>query len=193
MYRSVLPLPHPSCREQEWPLGRNLDRVVKEAPCDLVILKTRRLNKNIENILVISGGYFETRKALLLALPMAKEYGAKIEILSVVTDDRTIELVRGNAERLSKMCDRVKVPHELKYMHSRSLVSAVIEQSKSYDILVMGSGPQSALERTMFGAVYDRIIRSVDVPVLVLKTARGDRPQVQIPSGQSRPRVPGLD
>jgi len=174
-------------------LGRNLDRVVREAPCDLVILKTRRLTKNIENILVVSGGYFETRKALLLALPMAKEYGARIEILSVITDDRTIELVRGNADRLSKMCDRVKVPHELKYIHSRSLVNAVIEQSKGCDILVMGSGPQSALERTMFGAVYDRIIRSVDVPVLVLKTARGDRPQLQIPAGQPRPPIPGLD
>ena len=174
-------------------LGRNLDRVVREAPCDLVILKTKRLNKNIDNILVVSGGYFETRKALLLALPMAKEYGAKIEILSVVTDDRTIELVRGNAERLSKMCDRVKVPHELKYIHSRSLVNSVIEQSISYDLLVMGAGPQSALESAMFGAVYDRIIRSVDVPVLVLKTARGEKSQMQISSGPSRPSIPGLD
>ena len=174
-------------------LGRNLDRVVKEAPCDLVILKTKRLNKNIENILVISGGYFETRKALLLALPLAKEYSARINILSVITDDRTIQLVRGNAERLSKMCDRVKVPHDLKYIHSRSLVNTVIEQSKGCDIIVMGSGPQSALERTMFGAIYDRIIRSVDVPVLVLKTARGDRPQMQMPPGQPRQPIPGLD
>ncbi len=174
-------------------LGRNLDRVVKEAPCDLAIMKTKRLTKNIENILVVSGGYFETRKALLLALPMAKEYGARIEILSVITDDRTIQLVRGNAERLSKMCDRVKVPHELKYIHSRSLVNTVIEQSKGCDLLVMGSGPQTAIERTMFGAIYDRIIRSVDVPVLVLRTARGDRSQLQITARQPRPPIPGLD
>jgi hypothetical protein len=57
----------------------------------------------------------------------------------------------------------------------------------------MGAEPQSALERTMFGAVYDRVIRSVDVPVLVLKTARavkGGAPQAQISPTLA---IPGFD
>ncbi len=160
-------------------LGRNLDRVVREAPCDVAIIKTARLKKSMENILLVSGGYFETRKALLLALPLAKEYGAKIEILSVITDDRQVELIHGNAERLAKMADRVKVSNDVKYVYSKSLVSVVLEHARNSDILVMASGPQSALERTLFGEVYDRIIRSVDVPVLVLKTARAPKPSAQ--------------
>lgn len=174
-------------------LGRNLDRVVRDAPCDVVIIKTKRLSKSIENILLVSGGYIETRKALLLALPIAREFGAKIEILSVITDDKQVELMRGNAERLSKMADRVKVRNEVKFDHSKSLVGAVMEHSRHADILVMGAGPQSALERTMFGAVYDRIIRSVDVPVLVLKTARVGKPSTSNVSLPSRPPVGGLD
>jgi amino acid transporter/nucleotide-binding universal stress UspA family protein len=174
-------------------LGRNLDRVVREASCDVAIMKTRRLSKNIERILLVSGGYFETRKALLLALPIAREFGAKIEILSVVTDDRHIELMRGNAERLSRMSDRVKVQNETKFVHSKSFVSAVLDRAQDCDLLVMGAGPQSALERTMFGAVYDRVIRSVDVPVLVLKTARAvkssDQPETMAPKAP----IPGLD
>lgn len=174
-------------------LGRNLDRVVREAPCDVAIIKTRRLSKNIENILLVSGGYFETRKALLLALPLAREFGAKVEILSVITDERFIELARGNAERLSKMCDRVKVKSEVKFVHSKSLVNAVMEHALACDILVMGTGPQSTIERTLFGAVYDRIIRSVEVPVLVLKTARAEKSGfVQVPPAP-RQKVPGLD
>jgi amino acid transporter/nucleotide-binding universal stress UspA family protein len=174
-------------------LGRNLDRVVREAQCDVAIIKTKRLSKNIENILLISGGYFETRKALLLALPIAREYGAKIEILAVITDDRQLELMRGNAERLSKMSDRVKVANEIKYVHSKSFVNAVLDHAQHCDILVMGAEPQSALERTMFGAVYDRVIRSVDVPVLVLKTARAVKGGV--PQAQSSPilAIPGFD
>jgi len=156
-------------------LGRNLDRVVRNAPCDVAIVKTKRLSKNIETILLVVGGYFETRKALLLALPIAREYSAKVEILSVITEDAQVELVRGNAERLARMCDRMKVESEIKYIHSKSFVNAVLEHAKKCDILVMGAGPQSAFERTMFGAAYDRIIRSVDVPVLVLKTARGGK------------------
>ncbi|MGQ9587073.1 MAG: amino acid permease [Thermoplasmata archaeon] len=174
-------------------LGRNLDRVVKEAPCDVAIIKTRRLSKSIERILVVVGGYFETRKALLLALPIAKEFGARIQLLAVITDDSQVALVRGNAERLSKMSDRIKVPNEVKFVHSRSFVNAVLENARTCDILVMGAGPQSALERTMFGALYDRIIRTVDVPVLVLRTARtrksGASPAPNVP----RPPVPGLD
>lgn len=156
-------------------LGRNLDRVVREAPCDVVILKTKRLSKNLERILLVSGSYFETRKALLLALPIAKEYGAKVVILSVITDDRQVELMHGNAERLRSMAHKAGVDTELKFIRSKSLVNTVVEHSEDCDLLVMGTGPQSALERTMFGAVYDRIIRTVDVPVLVLKTARAGK------------------
>ena len=175
-------------------LGRNLDRVVREAPCDAAIIKTKRLSKNIEKILVVLGNYFETRKALLLALPLAKEYGATIDLLAVITDDRQIALIRGNAERLAKMSDRVKVPCNVKYVHSKAFVSSVLEQARTCDILVMGAGPQSALEITMFGAVYDRIIRSVDVPVLVLKTARAKKAGFQIPQNDfEREVIPGLD
>lgn len=168
-------------------LGRNLDEVVRKAPCDVAIIKTKRLSKNIENILLVSGGYFETRKALLLALPIAKEYGAKIQILSVITDDKQLELARGNAERLSKMCARVKVDYEVKHMRAKSLVNAVLEHSKEADLLVMGAGPQGALERTLFGAIYDRIIRSVDVPVLVLKTSKVEKAASTNPL-QAQPR-----
>ena len=79
------------------------------------------------------------------------------------------------------MADRVKVQTEVKFVHSKSLVNSVLEHAQHTDILVMAAGPQSALERTLFGEVYDRIIRSVDVPVLVLKTARAARPNY--PSG----------
>lgn len=151
-------------------LGRNLDEVVRRAPCDVAIIKTKRLTKSIEKILVVSGKYYETRKALLLALPLAREYGASIEILAVITEDRQVALAKGNAERLSKICARVNVPHEVRHLRSRSLVSTVQEEAKKADLLVMGAGAQTAIERTMFGASYDRIIRSVDVPVMVLKT-----------------------
>jgi nucleotide-binding universal stress UspA family protein len=156
-------------------LGRNLDEVVRRAPCDLAIIKTTRLTKSIESILVVSGGYFETRKALLLALPLAREYGAKIDILAVITDEKQLELVRGNAERLAKMCERVKVPYEVKQIRSKSLVNTVMEHAAKSDLLVMGAGPQTAIERTLFGTVYDRIIRSVDVPVMVLRTSRVEK------------------
>ena len=173
-------------------LGRDLDRVVRGAPCDVAIMKTKRLSKNIEKILLVVGGYFETRKALLLALPMAREYGASIEILAVITDDSQVELMRGNAERLSKMSDRVKVPNEVKYVRSMSFVNVVLSHAQNCDLLVMGASPQSTLERTMFGAVYDRIIRSVDVPVLVLKTARAGKGR-QEPYPTPRSPIPGLD
>ncbi|MEW5747826.1 MAG: amino acid permease [Candidatus Thermoplasmatota archaeon] len=159
-------------------LGRNLDEVVRRAPCDVAIIKTKRLSKSIDRILVVSGKYFETRKALLLALPLAREYGASIEILAVITEDRQVALAKGNAERLSKVCARANVSHEVRYLRSKSLVHAVQQETPKFDLLVMGAGPQTAIERTLFGASFDRIIRSVDVPVMILKTTNvGKTPQ----------------
>jgi amino acid transporter len=151
-------------------LGRNLDEVVRRAPCDVAIIKTKRLSKNMERILVVSGKYFETRKALLLALPLAREYGASIEVLAVISDDRQVALAKGNADRLGKICARANVAYEVRYLRSKSLVSAVQQETPKFDLLVMGAGPQTAIERTLFGASLDRIIRSVDVPVMILKT-----------------------
>jgi nucleotide-binding universal stress UspA family protein len=165
-------------------LGRNLDEVVRKAPCDMAIIKTKRLNKNIDNILLVSGGYFESRKALLLALPLAREYGAKVEILNVITDEKTLELSRGNAERLRKMCERVKVECEVHTMRSKSLVNTVLEQAAHHDLLVMGAGQEGGLENVLFGNVYDRIIRSVETPVMVIRTARTENvpPQHAMPA-----------
>ncbi|UCE81307.1 MAG: universal stress protein, partial [Methanobacteriota archaeon] len=110
-----------------------------------------------------------------LALPIAKEYGARIEILAVITDDSQLELFKGNADRLKTMCDRVHVPAEINLVRSKSVVGAVLERSPGVDLLVMGASPQRTIERTLFGAVYDRIIRSVDVPVMVLKTSKAEK------------------
>ena len=174
-------------------LGRNLDVMVRRASCDIAILKTRRMSKNPEKILLVSGKFFETRKSLLLALPIAKEYGARIEILAVVTDDRQLELVKGNASRLKTICDRVHVPAEVRLVRSKSVVVTVLQHTKDVDLLVMGAGPQRAIERTLFGAVYDRIIRTADVPVMVLKTSKTERsaaiPGLQL-SGVPRPQKP---
>ena len=155
---------------------------MRRAPCDIAIIKTRRMSKNPERILLVSGGYFETRKALLLALPIAKEYGAEVDILAVVTEDKHLELVRGNAERLKKICDRVHVPAKIKFARSKTMLDAVSAESEGCDLLVMGAGPQSALERTLFGTSYDRILRSVDVPMLVLRAPRTER-------GSERPHL----
>jgi len=170
-------------------LGRNLDVMVRRASCDIAIIKAKRMSKNPERILLVSGKFFETRKALLLALPIAKEYSAAIEILAVVTDDKQLELVKGNASRLKKVCDRVHVPAEIRLVRSKSLVNSVMEHAQGADLLVMGAGPQGAIERTLFGAVYDRIIRTVDVPVLVLRTSKTERtsPISLFPAAQEPP------
>jgi len=165
-------------------LGRNLDRVVREAPCDVAIIKTKRLSRSIQSILLVNGGYYETRKALLMALPIAKEYGAKIRILSPITADGQIELVKGNAERLQRMCERIEVPSEIKMVHSKSFVNTVLQHAPQSDILVMGAGHQHALEKTMFGATYDRIIRSVDVPVMIIKTVKAVKARAGTASGR---------
>jgi len=176
-------------------LGRNLDVMVRRASCDIAIIKTKRMSKNPERILLVSGKFFETRKALLLTLPIAKEYNAGIEILAIVTDDKQLELVKGNASRLKKICDRVHVPAEIKLVRSKSVVNSVMEHAQGVDLLVMGAGPQRALERTLFGAVYDRIIRTVDVPMLVLRTSKTEKssstpslPAVKSPSQSSKPK-----
>ncbi len=174
-------------------LGRNLDRVVSEAPCDVAVIKTQRLKKSIENVLLVSGGYVETRKALLLALPIAREHGARIELLTVIADDKQVELAHGNADRLCKMAARAKVPTDVKFVRSKNLVDTILGRAQNADILVMGSAPQSMIERTMFGEVYDRIIRSADVPVLVLRTARTQKESPSSEAEEPREEVQDLE
>lgn len=157
-------------------LGRNLDAVIRNAPCDVAIVKTRRLARAVEKILVVSGAFSQSLKATRLAVFLAKEYGAKIEILSVLTDERTLELLRGNAERLGKLCEREGVDYTTVMIRSKSLVNAVVMEAREAGMLVLGVGRRAPLERTMFGPAVDKILQTIACPVVVLRTAHREEP-----------------
>lgn len=177
-------------RTQGTILGRNLDAVVRNAPCDVAIVKTRRLARGVEKILVVSGAFSQSLKAMRLAVFLAKEYGAKIEILTVLTDERTLELMRGNAERLGKLCEHEGVDYTTVLIRSKSLVNAVVMEARDAGMLVLGVGRRAPLEHTMFGPAVDKILQMIACPVVVLRTAHREEPITPHPGGPAPPPPP---
>jgi len=150
-------------------LGSNIDDIIQRSRCDAIVFKTAGLPEKINKILVISGHSWHASHATRLAILLAKEHGAQITVLAVVTDKAKEEedLVRSN--RLMEMCEDEGVAHALKVVHARSEVSGVVGESAKYDLVVMGATTEWVLRKHAFGQATDQIAKKVDKPLLMFR------------------------
>jgi nucleotide-binding universal stress UspA family protein len=52
-------------------------------------------------------------------------------------------------------------------------VDSVVEESKTYDMLVIGAGPEEGIKGTVLGGTQDQIAQRCPVPVLAVRKVRG--------------------
>ena len=160
-------------------LGSNVDRFVQEAPCDVVVFKSAGLKEKVERILVMNAPEWHVSYATGYAILLAKKHRAKITILSAVQTDRELEKERGYSARLAEMCRTHGVPFEEKFVKIRNIVDTVVDEAKTYDLLVLGASTEWRLTQFAFGPMQDQIARRTETPTLMVRKVR--RQEVRAP------------
>jgi len=153
-------------------LGTNVDKLVQQAPCDVVVFKTAGLKEKIERILVFNAPAWHVSYATGYAILLAKQHNATITIYTAATTDEEMEKEKVYSARLAQMCRTHGVPFEEKFAKVRSIVDAVLEEAKSYDLLAVGAGDEWAKLEYAFGSVQDQIARRAPCPVLMVRKVR---------------------
>lgn len=153
-------------------LGTNLDQLAQRAPCDIIVFKAAGLPEKLDRILVMNAPEWHVSHAVGYAIMLAKRHRASISIFSAVQTETQRAKEVAYSARLASMCQTHGIPFEERVVKVRSIVDAVVEEAKGYDLTVLGASSEWRLTQFAFGALQDQIARRIPGPVLMVRKVK---------------------
>jgi len=128
----------------------------------------------------------QSEKALKVAASLAKQHEAELLVLHMlelspaimgesgyISQEQVVHLIKLGEQRFTDFLDKpylkdIKVVPVIKHYKVFSEVAEVAEQHNA-DLIVMGSHGADGLQEIFIGSNTERVVRTSDVPVLVIK------------------------
>ncbi|MBI0583409.1 MAG: amino acid permease [Methanomassiliicoccus sp.] len=149
-------------------LGRKLDDIVRQTPCDIMVLKAEG-KLRLDKIMVLSGGLWHVSKATEVAADIAQMNDSRVTILNVIVNERYLVRAAEYSRRLKMIVESRNVPVIVKEIHPENLVGGVVAESLETNLLVIGSSAVKRWDQFAFGAIQDVIAKNAKCPVLVYR------------------------
>ena len=176
-------------------MGSVAEKVVRHAPCPVLTVPARGQVSAFRHVLCPIDFSESSRRAVALAAELVARGGPGIVLL------HSIELpvsysgeprVEGFAEALDKRASdlledwardlrtRVSVPVTTRSRIGSpgAQVLAVLDDDRTFDLVVMGSHGRTGLRRALLGSVAEKVVRHARCPVVVARTRPADQAAV---------------
>jgi nucleotide-binding universal stress UspA family protein len=167
-------------------LGSVTEKVIRHAPCPVLAVPARGLVSAFNHVLCPVDFSESSRQAVALAAELAAPRGAGITLLHVVEVPVTYSgepRVEGFVEDLDKRSARlleewardlrtkvsVPVATRSRIGNPGAQTLAVLDDDKTYDLVVMGSHGRTGLRRVLLGSVAEKVVRHAARPVLIAR------------------------
>jgi APA family basic amino acid/polyamine antiporter len=150
-------------------LGSNIDYLIENAPCDIVVFKTHGLSKPLKRIVVLSSPIWSVRGIGDLALILAEEDRPEVHIVSVVGDPSEADRLKEDAAPFLEKAHAQGIPVEQKILYSRAWESVAIQESAEASLLMIRATYPGGLRKFALGPVEDRIVKLANCPVLIYR------------------------
>ncbi len=147
--------------------------VVREAPCDVAVLRNRGLS-HVRRVLIPAGGGPHARLGLKLASAVAQGNGAELTVLRLLPTEGEFNpetemqaLRRMIKETLGEIHKRVTT----RVARSTNVVEGILAeaQRQDYDLLVIGASEEWFLKNLLFGAIPDQVAEGAPCSVLMVR------------------------
>jgi nucleotide-binding universal stress UspA family protein len=152
-----------------------IDEVVRDAPCDICVVKQRGV-RNVRRILVPVRGGPHAELALRYAAALGRHFDASVDAMHVIPSDVT-PVVRAQAERALAGFARLNAGDTAQplLVEDDDVQAAILGQADSAQLVVMGAaallaGDTANGSRPLFGALPEAIAAHAKPSVLVVKT-----------------------
>lgn len=166
-----------------------------------------------DTVLVPTDGSDHATRAARHAAAIADAFDAALHVVSVVdvqaasgvfnaggVDPAFVERLEGTAaeaiETVDAALDRAADHTEVLQGRPADAIAEYVT-ARGVDVVAMGTHGRSGVDRVVLGSVTERVLRSVDVPVLTTRAASDDDPvayrDVLVPSDGSDPASVALD
>jgi nucleotide-binding universal stress UspA family protein len=162
--------------------SRTIDEVIREAPCDIAVVKQRGI-ATVRRILVPVRGGPHAEMALAIADRLGRSFGAAVDVLHVVPADIDATLRAQTERALAGFVRRHAGEHPRPLLvDGPNVTQAILHEASTADILVMGATAaappvgtgagtaQAGAEAPLFGALPERIAQQAHPTVIVVRT-----------------------
>lgn len=150
-------------------LGGIVYKSLEELPQKVGIYKKGN-NTEIKRILYPYGGGFHSQGAAQIVKRIAESSNAEIVILRVVEEGLSESEYNKIKEVMSTGLEDLDLKGEIKIKPiKKSKVCTIIEESRSYDLLVMGASNEWGVKEHITGSVTDKIMEKIDCNGLVIR------------------------
>ncbi|MDC7224641.1 MAG: amino acid permease [Spirochaetales bacterium] len=156
-------------------MGRILDPVMEKTVCDLVVIKPGAEPQGGKRILCPLRGRGPHGKLVRnMAAQIAGETQGEITLLSIRKDRP--ESPPSHWEKIPPDRTFDGIPHRVVVRQAKEAGEAIITESASYDILIMGATENSLFSRIVSGSLPRKIAERAACTVLMVRKNRGIRP-----------------
>ncbi|WP_240910548.1 amino acid permease [Thermococcus sp. GR6] len=163
-------------RWSKYVMGSNLDKIVENAPCNVLVIKPgdTEEREEIKSILFPTRGGKQSAISAELVSILADAYGARVTVLSVNTTGKVEDKIR---EQLKPVMERIENA-ELKIVNKSDAVNAILDECRKHDLVVMGATREGLFKRLLFGEVPERVASKCPKTVMLVKGNRGIRARI---------------
>ncbi len=155
-------------------LGSTVDPVVERSPSNVIILKDCGPSRIFKRVLVPVAGGPNGAFALEVASVFADKEEGEVVAFTVATQKTQLnveEFVKTHQHRLQLPGHRVHAKTAI----SSSIVKAILEEAKDYDLVVLGCTHKPRLYQLASGSIPIRVVRRCQKPLIMAKAAGGIR------------------
>ncbi len=149
-----------------------IDEVVRDAPCDIAVVKQRGVDK-VERILSAVRGGPHAELALDFADALGRSFDADVAVLHVLPPDVSA-IVRSQAERALATFARQHTGGRAKplIVEGDDVAATIVREADASQLVVMGATAvaSDATDGALFGALPERVAQQARSTVIVVKT-----------------------
>lgn len=150
--------------------GRAVDRLARNAPCDVVVTTGPGSVDGTRTVLAPVAGGPHSGLVLEVAAALSSAGGAWVEVLHVVHPSASEDDRRDAAQYLDDATAELDVERADSWLlEGDDVADAIVETSEYYDLTVVGAPRRSRIRRFLFGSTTDSVTAESTVPVLVVR------------------------
>ncbi len=155
-------------------LGSNIDYRIENAPCDLVVFKTKGIEHPLKRVVLLTSPVWSIRGIGDLALIVAGEDTATIEVVSLVGEAGDADRVKEETMPFLEQCHTLGIPVDHRILYTHAWEPVAIQESEDASLLLLQASTPPGLRRYSLSPVEDRIVKLAKCPVLIFR--RGASP-----------------
>ncbi|MCJ7715546.1 MAG: TIGR00341 family protein [Anaerolineales bacterium] len=157
-------------------LGPVIDPIIKEAPCDVLIVKGDH-SRDIKSILVPTAGGPNAPIGASLAATLSQIYGASVTGLYVQVGRATPRRMDENYQTIDDTLEGLLFNEEpdKKVIMADNVLEGILKEAQDYDLVIVGATEQGFFDQFAFGSVPLRIAAQAPNTSIMVKGYSGTR------------------